>query len=342
MRIPFHHHGLLDYCRLFRVALEPFVQVNHNAYLHATSAFGGKPQRYRHVQADLTGYVAELLAKATYQGKLNDAVSTEDKEILLEALRTWGALDESYSYSAGPTASKRRGYAVDAGGGLDGAPSSSIPLSLTDILKSRVWNGVFADGNYALLSPMFQPVGGMDKIAEAFRREVEDITRFDAKITAIHQNEHRVTVQYTKGADRQVTSADWCVCCIPLSVLRKLELTISPPMAAAINAVPYLHATKIGLQMKRRFWEQDHAIYGGITHTNLPIHSIGYPCFGYGEHGKGVLLGAYAISDPERFDFAEFSPSERIAKAVQWGSVIHPQLQSEFENGMAVSWQHNP
>ena len=55
-----------------------------------------------------------------------------------------------------------------------------------------------------------------------------------------------------------------------------------------------------------------------------------------------MLLGAYAISDPERFDFAEFSPSERIAKAVQWGSVIHPQLQSEFENGMAVSWQHNP
>src|SRR5262249_4330560 len=70
-RIPFHHRGLLDYCKRFRVALEPFIQVNHNAYLHATSAFGGRPQRYRHVQADFTGYIAELLAKATNQSKLD-------------------------------------------------------------------------------------------------------------------------------------------------------------------------------------------------------------------------------------------------------------------------------
>ena len=46
-RIPYHHHALLDYCRRFGVALEPFVQLNHNAYLHATTAFGGVPQRIR-------------------------------------------------------------------------------------------------------------------------------------------------------------------------------------------------------------------------------------------------------------------------------------------------------
>jgi monoamine oxidase len=74
-RIPFHHRGLLDYCKRFRVALEPFIQVNYNAYLHATNAFGGRPQRYRHVQADFTGYIAELLAKATNQSKLDDAIT---------------------------------------------------------------------------------------------------------------------------------------------------------------------------------------------------------------------------------------------------------------------------
>ena len=51
-RIPYHHYALLDYCKRLNVPLEPFVQVNHNAYLHATGAFGGKPQRYRSVQAD--------------------------------------------------------------------------------------------------------------------------------------------------------------------------------------------------------------------------------------------------------------------------------------------------
>ena len=34
-RIPYHHHAILDYCRRFGVALEPFIQLNHNAYLHS-------------------------------------------------------------------------------------------------------------------------------------------------------------------------------------------------------------------------------------------------------------------------------------------------------------------
>src|SRR5947209_5770185 len=62
-RIPYHHHGILDYCHRFGVALEPFVQVNHNAYLHSAGAYGGKPQRYRKVASDFHGHVAELPGK---------------------------------------------------------------------------------------------------------------------------------------------------------------------------------------------------------------------------------------------------------------------------------------
>ena len=40
-RIPYHHHAMLDYCRRLGVALEPFVQINYNAYVHSTSAYGG-------------------------------------------------------------------------------------------------------------------------------------------------------------------------------------------------------------------------------------------------------------------------------------------------------------
>ncbi len=158
-RIPFHHGGLLDYCRRFGVTLEPFVQVNYNAYLHAADAFGGRPQRYRHVQADFTGYIAELLAKATNQSKLDDAITAEDKEVLLVALRAWGALDESYTYRASTSASDRRGYLVDGGGGLDAAPIPSTPVGLSDILKSQVWRGLLAGRYYPLLATMLQPVG---------------------------------------------------------------------------------------------------------------------------------------------------------------------------------------
>ena len=35
-----------------------------------------------------------------------------------------------------------------------------------------------------------------------------------------------------------------------------------------LRAVPA--SCKVGLQFERRFWEEDEAIYGGITYTDLP------------------------------------------------------------------------
>ena len=87
-RIPYHHRALLDYCKRLGVTLEPFIQLNHNAYLHATRAFGGVPQRIRDIKTDFQGQVSELLAKVTQQGKLDEAVSKEDREILMQALRS--------------------------------------------------------------------------------------------------------------------------------------------------------------------------------------------------------------------------------------------------------------
>ena len=344
-RIPFHHHGLLDYCKRFNVRLEPFLQVNHNAYIHANAAFDGQPQRYRHIQADFTGHVAELLAKATDQDKLGNLVSTEDREALLESLREWGALDRDYRYRRGDSAGGRRGYAKAPGGGPGGAPVHAEPIGLRDILKGRLWNGLLNGGNYDFLTTMFQPVGGMDMIAKAFEREVGDLITFNAKVTAIDQDDQGVSVHYTATGPNPISlhkRANWCICTIPLSILSQLDLTVSAKMRTAINAVPYMPAIKIGLQMKRRFWEEDEAIYGGVTYTDLPIRQIGYPCSDYGSSGKGVLLGAYAISNTYAFEFGALPPAERIRKALEWGKAIHPQYDTEYENGIAVSWQRNP
>src|SRR5712671_6549052 len=63
-RIPYHHRAILDYCKRLGVPLEPFIQLNHNALLHATKAFGGVPQRIRDIKTDFQGQISELLAKA--------------------------------------------------------------------------------------------------------------------------------------------------------------------------------------------------------------------------------------------------------------------------------------
>ena len=93
----------------------------------ASGSFGGKPQRYREIVADFHGHVAELLAKAARQNRLDEAVTREDPENLLEALKGWGALDQEYRYVGGPLASDRRGWRKPPGGGLDALPVPSEP-----------------------------------------------------------------------------------------------------------------------------------------------------------------------------------------------------------------------
>ena len=260
------------------VSLEPFIQVNYNAYLHAQDAFGGKPQRLRHVLSDFHGGVTELLAKAVSQDKLDQPITAEDKELLLTALRQWGALDANYAYKAGELSSERRGYEWDPDGGLSGDGVPSEPLPFAEILRSRVWVRLALGQIFEFQSTIFQPAGGMDMIARAFAREVGSLIRYNAKVTAIKRDSQRVNVTFVDartGGAPMTASAEWCLCTIPLSVLDQLDLDVGDPMREAINAVPYGAAAKIGLQFKRRFWEEDEQIYGGISYTDLPIWQIG-------------------------------------------------------------------
>jgi monoamine oxidase len=343
-RIPYHHRGMLAYCKKLRVPLEAFVQVNYNAYLHSSSAFGGKPRRYREVKADFQGHVAELLAKATRQNALDAALSTEDREKLLESLRHWGALDKDFSYVASDAVSDRRGYRKEPGGGLTARPIHSEPVGLTDLLNSNLWQGIPNGDTFDMQTALFQPVGGMGRVGEAFGRELGPLIRYHAKIVDIHQDERGVTATYVDAnspGTRLSATADWCVCTIPLAVLAQIPMNVGTPMATAIAAVPYASAIKAGLQFKRRFWEEDEHIYGGITYTDLPITNIGYPNTGYHSGGKGVLLGAY-IWGLNAMEFTALSPPERVQKVVEYGSQIHPQYHQEFDNGIAVAWHRVP
>lgn len=343
-RIPYHHRALLHYCKLLGVQLQPFIQINFNSYLHSATAFGGKPQRYRHVMADWNGYTSELLAKAVNQSALDQAVSTQDKEILLEALQQWGNLDKNYAYRENLISSAARGYTKDQGGGPDGAPEPSTPLALNDILKSRVWKNLDFGFVYDYQHTLFQPVGGMDMIAQGFAKQVGGLIKYRCKVTKIQQSDTGVTVTYEDMANNNASTqatADWCICTIPASVLSQIDLNVGSAMQNAIDALPYAPALKIGLQFKRRFWEDDDAIYGGVSFTDLPIVQISYPSTDYNHSGKGVLLGAYNFGVPA-VEFTAMPPEERVKKAVEYGAQIHPQYAQEFENGIAVGWHRVP
>jgi len=342
-RIPTEHGAVIHYCNELGVALEPFQQNNYNAYVHSTEAFGGKPQRFKVIQADYQGHVAELLGKAVRQNALDDAVTTEDAEILLESLRSWGALDRDMRYVKGNASSSRRGWEKGPGGGLTAVPIPSEPLDMSTVLQSRLWSSMGSHLSNEHQQAIFQPVGGMDQIGKGFERAVGSMIRLNSKVTAIRQDDTGVTVDYvdTGSGERLTAQADYCICTIPLPVLAQIPMNVGAPMAAAIRAVPYGPSVKVGLEFKRRFWEQDEQIYGGITSTDLPNSQISYPSYGYGSKGSGVLLGAYT-SGATSYELTSVPPEERIRRVLEWGAQIHPQYRDEFVSGMAVGWHRVP
>ncbi len=343
-RIPHHHRSLLHYCKAFGVELEPFIQLDHNAFVHRSNAFGGKPQRYKEVAVDFKGHVAELLGKALGAGSLDDKVTAEDKARLLEAMREWGVLDKNMAYSSSIAVSGQRGFDRPPGAGIDGAPLASKVSSLSDVLDSNVWTQIGFFFNNVMQTTMFQPKGGMDMIGKGFAKHVGKLIRYNTKVTKIAQDDAGVTATWTdsKTGAAGEAKADWCVCTIPLPVLSQLEVQVGAKLQAAMKAVPYAGQVKMGLEMKRRFWEEDDNIFGGHSFTDQAIGLLSYPNNNFFGNGPAVLLGAFA-NGAGAFQLTGMTPAQRIEAALAQGSVFHPaQYRKEFMNGVSVAWSRLP
>jgi monoamine oxidase len=326
MRIPHHHHATLAYCRELQVATEVFVPDCESAYLYQTRGpLAGRRVRLREARADFDGYIAELLNKALSQAQLDQPLTAQDRERVLAYLRGLGALDQSGQYRG----SFRRGP--------DGQGRPSSPLALGDLFSGIP--GFYVQTDWFSQPTMMQVTGGMDRLPAALAARLGNRVVYRAAVREIHQSERSVWVIYAdaKGQAQRV-DADYCVSTIPLPVLSGIPKDLSPPVQSAIAASVYDGAGRIGLQFRRRFWEQDDDIYGGRTWTDQEIGQILYPSHGFGG-SKGVLVGFFL--DFKR-TMSERPPAERQRLALEQGARIHPQYTTEFENAFSVAWPRVP
>ncbi|WP_254514847.1 flavin monoamine oxidase family protein [Novosphingobium sp. G106] len=341
---PHHHRTLLHYCKAFGVELEPFIQLNHNAFVHRTDAFGGKPQRYKELATDFKGHVSELLAKSLNAGALDGKVTKEDKDKLLEAMRDWGVLDKNMAYSSSLAVSGQRGYDQAPGGGVGGAPTPSKVNGLTDVLDSHVWTQMGFYFGYVMQTTMFQPKGGMDMIGKGFYRQISKLVRLNTKVTKVAQDDSGVTVGWQDAKTGQIgeSKADYCVCTLPATIVSQLDIQMGDAKKAAVKALPYSGQVKIGLEMKSRFWEENYSIYGGHSFTNQAIGLVSYPNYNFFKDGPAVLLGAFA-SGAGGYQLAGMTPEQRIQAALDQGAVFHPaEYRREYMNGASVAWSRMP
>lgn len=335
-RIP-HHHGLtLYYCKELGIPLQVYNNVNENTYYYSEGKgpMSNRKVRVREIHNDMRGWMAELLAKGMDGGKIDCGMSKEDTLKVIEYLRAEGGLDVDKLYKA----SARRGYVEGPGPG-DREGKIGEPWALLAMLQSGLLDPDFynvAEYTYELQGTLFQAVGGMDKIASAFGQKLGGIIRLGAEVTSIKNQEKGVAVVYKDKTGEKRLLADYCICTIPLPVLSNIDHNFSSDASRAIDSVVYMNTGKIGLQFKRRFWEEDEGIYGGITHTNNQLTQIFYPSYDY-LSGKGVLIGYYNFND-KAVATGNLSYQQREQFALDKGSQIHPQYRQEFETSFSVSW----
>ncbi|MEA1674392.1 flavin monoamine oxidase family protein [Nitrospirillum sp. BR 11163] len=339
-RIPFCHRSTLHYTKTFGIPLEVFVNENDASYAQFDTVKGplaGKRVRQFEVRADMRGYTSELVAKAATSGKLDTGLAKDDVELFIEYLRGEGYLESDLSYRG----TEGRGYKVKPGAGIDdpGPGVPSVPYAFPDLVQSRLWRMVQSVGTFDQQHTMFQPVGGMDRIAKGFEKHVGHLIKYNAEVERIRQSDSGVTVDYldTKTGKRATVSADYCLCTIPVSVLRTIDADFSSAYKQAMGMLSYDPVCKIGLQMKRRFWEEDDAIYGGHVYTDAPgINLISLPSSGW-QSAKGVLLGYYMFG-ADATDMSGNTPAERAAIALEAGQRIFPQYKDSFETAFSASW----
>lgn len=327
-RIPHVHHIVLGYAKRLGVPIEVMVNANRAAKWD----FGGRVYEDRQVRNGVRGRFAELLSKAIDRHALDQELNAEHREALKGFLAFYGELNQSGDYAP----AGQSGYRELPGGYAHGGRPAEA-LNLADLMRNPgAGLPLVFEEFFDQQAPMFQPVGGMDRIALALHERVRSKVRLGSPVTAIRRQGAGVRIEHGPG-DR-ATEADYCLCTLPLNLLARIPNDFSPAKQAAIADVPYLPSSKVAFESPR-FWEEE-GIYGGLGWTDQANENLLYPS-GEWHKDKGILVAAYVAGwtgGPHIQQFMEMSHQARFDLCRQVIERMHPGKSRLLAKPVTVNW----
>ena len=330
-RIPDHHHFTLQYTKFFGLTLEPFAPSDLPSIYHVR----GKRLKVKQGESvdwpyDLTPEERVIGLNGIRQkyiwsmlGEIGDV--TDPKWPPPEILKKYDEINRSDFW-------RNRGA----------SPGAIALMSLGGIDdRSENWSTLFMLRNQALnqnLKQYYKITGGTDLLPRAFALRLSDKIQYGAPVVRIEQNAKGVKAIFLREGSYNTIACDYLICAVPFSVQRNIEVT--PPFSVekqrAIEQLPYLSATKIFLQTKRRFWQNEGL--SGFATTDLPISQVWDAT--YNQPGTRGILQAFPISIHSR-RVAGISEEERLEFAIKQVEMIYPGIRAAFEGGVTKCWDND-
>ena len=332
-RLPSIHTHMLGYCRKLDVPLEVEVNTTRSSLLQNDTANGGKPLVQRQVVNDTRGHVSELLGKCIRGGALDQDLTPADRDRMLSFLSIYGPLDSAGKYMGSSSA----GYSREPGAG-DQSGVWSQPIDMHTLLDAAFWDGILFEEVFEQQATMFQPIGGMDRIPYAFAKSLGNTIQYNSPVTEIRRTARGVRIAYSHSGQPRTLEADYCLCGLPLTILKRIPNDFSAPYKQTIADCTYAGAYKIAWE-SRRFWEQNYNIYGGLEFLSTGCSPVWLPSANLFAQ-RGVLVSGYGFDSSPEFD--SLSLADKLAASRHSVERLHPGHSNELEKPIYVGWSHIP
>jgi monoamine oxidase len=205
-----------------------------------------------------------------------------------------------------------------------------------ELLDAGFWRGVLFEETLDMQATMFQPVGGMDRIPYAFAKSLGEIVQYGAAVKEIRKTQNGVKILYSQNGVTQSLEADYCICAMPITILKSIPNDFSPRIKSAITNTTYADAYKVAWESKR-FWETDFNIFGGISWVmSGPIGLVWYPS-GKIFSETGVVISGYATEGNS--DFGKLPGMEAKLDASRAAvEKLHPGYGKQLTKPIYVNW----
>ncbi|MBV8199614.1 MAG: FAD-dependent oxidoreductase, partial [Acidobacteria bacterium] len=152
----------------------------------------------------------------------------------------------------------------------------------------------------------------------------------------------KVRAVFSQGGAEQVIEADRLISTVPCPTLRRIAF--NPDLSAAkrqvVEQLEYTPVTRIYLQTRRRFWEDEGSAGGAFT--DLPIQLVTeQPLVAPADRGPRGILECH-LKGAAASHAAGMDEAARLAFAIEHLERVHPGIGGFVEGGTSVTWGTDP